>query len=1095
MIIQMLLATVVHWAVPSMSDEMRLPDAEPKDGEKGGVVRIVAAKGEYEPGSFVVKSDTDLGKVRLEIGDFKREEGRGKREEGSVVFPAANLDLKVVKVWYQNLNGWFSYFGDTGDFKLVPELLVHDEDLIRVDTKTKSNYARLVGKDGKVREKWLNPPRELDVRREISKSDAFETFLPMRPDFADAETLQPVTLGKGECKQFFLTAKVPKDAKAGVYRGEVKVKGLGLQWSVPVEIRVLDFTLPRPKCFDRPERDLYVCSYSYISFDYLMMLNGGDRTLARRQLEAVLRNQVEHGQDMHWFRWGLNSGSSCDIRDNALKTDEFLATVKTMEKVGMRTKPLVGWMVSGSGSKEGPEALAEAQRRADEMKALLGHSDMYLGWGDEPQIDGLVKGIRPGEKTWQEAGFKFILAADNLGYERAGHVLDWHNCGGAPESEEFTRPWRIIGGDTRIAWYAAQHVGAENPAFNRRQNGLSPWLSGYSALCNYAHHFGPYNDDSQGYRPMVFAYGISGGVLDTLQWEGFREGVDDIRYGSLLVALARKAEQSADVRVRRQGKRAMAYLATFDRAKDELNAARAEMIRLIEGLIASVGQLPDDPPFDQPTIKYEPPKEEFGERHIHGETYSALAYGQYAELEPVFDREFAAARAASKPLEARKPGNNRLGRRGPRALWVGRDIKWTLGKRGEVKDIVAYALKTDDKLAPADVAELKLSAALQDQAEKTPDEIAAFLAKNEPAFAAGMKGTDRLQVLQNVASAASAALDERIVRGIALYLKRMAPQEERRLYTVRYSAHPVTGPDSWTKLGFEPERQTMSRDYGGGKDIFLTDVTTGGRGAGVEGELKTRPELSVVCDDWGVHFRFVDPDEKARAIELGLIAGGTYEAYLAPGKGRPYACFLTTPDDRPVNVFNSTYDMPGVRAIDAKDPEQVRSRTVIADGAIVTYVSFAWGNWAARIPNEGDRWDFEVVRWGRAGSAAWNGLKSIHGRSTWGELAFALPASARLGILRRQVVRAKRAFVAENGSTRFHSGLVDLWRDSDVGDPKFYDEALKPFIAELEGCAAEVTEEMTDETVRRLYETALPKWQDLRFEVARRRLAYLQSRK
>ena len=31
----MLLATVTHWAVPSMSDEMRLPDAEPKDGEKG----------------------------------------------------------------------------------------------------------------------------------------------------------------------------------------------------------------------------------------------------------------------------------------------------------------------------------------------------------------------------------------------------------------------------------------------------------------------------------------------------------------------------------------------------------------------------------------------------------------------------------------------------------------------------------------------------------------------------------------------------------------------------------------------------------------------------------------------------------------------------------------------------------------------------------------------------------------------------------------------------------------------------------------------------------------------------------------------------
>ena len=114
------------------------------------------------------------------------------------------------------------------------------------------------------------------------------------------------------------------------------------------------------------------------------------------------------------------------------------------------------------------------------------------------------------------------------------------------------------------------------------------------------------------------------------------------------------------------------------------------------------------------------------------------------------------------------------------------------------------------------------------------------------------------------------------------------------------------------------------------------------------------------------------------------------------------------------------------------------------------------------------------------------------GRPYFAIVAWHLSISA---CLRSQSAVTRVPAIAENGSTRFHSGLVDLWRDSDVGDPKFYDEALKPFIAELEGCAAEVTEEMTDETVRRLYETALPKWQDLRFEVARRRLAYLQSRK
>ena len=156
MMMSMLLATVTHWAVPPMSDVMRLPDAEPTDGKKGGVVRIVAAHDEYEPGSFVVRSDTDLGKVRLALSELKGPDG--------AVFPKDDLDLKVVKVWYQNGNGWFSYFGDTGGFKLCPELLLNDEDLIRVDTAKKANYAWLTAPDGKVTERWLNPPAKMDRR-------------------------------------------------------------------------------------------------------------------------------------------------------------------------------------------------------------------------------------------------------------------------------------------------------------------------------------------------------------------------------------------------------------------------------------------------------------------------------------------------------------------------------------------------------------------------------------------------------------------------------------------------------------------------------------------------------------------------------------------------------------------------------------------------------------------------------------------------------------------------------------------------------------------------------------------------------------------
>jgi hypothetical protein len=147
---------VVHYAVPAMRGVQRLPYSSTADGEPGAAVAIIAARGEYEPGSFVVCALHDLGKCDFSVGPLKTKDG--------APFPAADLDLRLVKVWYQNRNAWFNYFGDTG-FKLVPELLLHNEDLIRVDESQEANYARItpVG-GGTPEEMWINPPRQMNRR-------------------------------------------------------------------------------------------------------------------------------------------------------------------------------------------------------------------------------------------------------------------------------------------------------------------------------------------------------------------------------------------------------------------------------------------------------------------------------------------------------------------------------------------------------------------------------------------------------------------------------------------------------------------------------------------------------------------------------------------------------------------------------------------------------------------------------------------------------------------------------------------------------------------------------------------------------------------
>jgi len=117
---------LIWYSVPAMSEVQRLADVYPVDGKFSAPVRIVMAGDEYEPGSFVLYSFADAGKATLSLTKFVSDEG--------YEFPADKLDLKVIKVWYQNGNGWYSYFGDTG-LKLTPELLLNDEELIKVDTK------------------------------------------------------------------------------------------------------------------------------------------------------------------------------------------------------------------------------------------------------------------------------------------------------------------------------------------------------------------------------------------------------------------------------------------------------------------------------------------------------------------------------------------------------------------------------------------------------------------------------------------------------------------------------------------------------------------------------------------------------------------------------------------------------------------------------------------------------------------------------------------------------------------------------------------------------------------------------------------------
>lgn len=1165
-----------HYAVPAMSENQRLPLAYPDDGVAGGTVTIIAARDEYEPGSFLVWGTRDLGKVAFSLSPFRMDDG--------TIFPAADLDLKVVKVWYQNRNAWFSYFGDTG-FKLVPELLLNDEDLIRVDTEKTANYARLKSKDGQGREHWINPPRQFDARSLREPWRTTERFHCMRLDFDDADTLQPVAVEKHQFKQFMLTAHIGRATKAGLYRGSVRVGTFG---EIPVAIRVLDFTLPAPKCYANPEKDFLVSSYSYISQENIAELNGFDWALARRQLVNVFKNQVAHNQTMHMVRGNAD----------AMAFD----CLEAMREAGMRMDVFQG--AAGPVGPAGEESRARAQRVADIFDWRYGHHNVFISYGDEPSAAWLEK-ARPIYEDYQRAGLRFFIAGHDAVFYKAGYLYDWHNTATDPSDGRVTHQWNALQNGNRIAWYANQHVGSENPAFNRRQNGLMAYLSGYTALCNYAHHFGPYNDDSTTYRPMVYAYGCGGGVIDTLQWEGFREGIDDIRYATLMTDLARKAQASSDVSVRYLGGKAMQMLASLDRKSFDQDACRGEMIRFIEALRPHVSasaaksewkmcseserraakdRLDEGLARDLATVRQEfaAATRQDQTNAVHrkiGATYANYfrfaeagdylsSVGLDAEGARYYDylpgtRKQQAWRKALRATTGRERGrleaywnlladdpnladefdavvmagirkddtnavrfalNGAFYELGSRrtCLWserftsfvrvyekavavaarVGIPVPVAVSKNafeayfllGDPKNAVRAAQLgfNDPNAKPAERYHLSLAALL---GELTTADEAVFRAKVADFVAwegKDVPAKERVAALDAVGSILHGCGYERLVRELTTVRKSICPDLPKRRYVVTFSDVPVEGIGDYDRLA-APEAD-CDRRYGGSLEFLETDVTTGNRATGNSAEALPDPKMKIVADERGLHFFFSVADPKARDVELGLTGGGSYECYLAPGANEPYVCLCFDPQSDEMYFFNTTYPTFSRRRLEAEEGgRDYRKETRFFDNRVVTYLFLSWRTWSAKIPQNGSVWDFEALHWSRTGNSCWNGLESIHGRSTWGELEFRLTRPQRSRILKPILSRARTEFLRERTCGK-RDGVFAHWKDTSVGDPEFYAAELQPLLDELTAAGERVRAEMTDDEIERLEREVLPQWLDVSFEVQRRRTRWLEAR-
>lgn len=542
-------------AVDPQSGIRRNPALFPEDGDFTNSVKIIAAGDDYENASVLLYSFSDIDEVYITPDQFYK-------VGGGAVIGHENTDVKIVKVWYQQGTAWGSFFSDPLRRLPTPELMVHDESLLHVDHVAKENYVRYGEADnGKYR--WVS-------FNGAAVDHSYDGWVDPS-NIYDAPSLRPFKLFKNEFKQVMFTVRVPAGQPAGLYKGRfhVSIKGKSI-CDIPVQLRVLPFDLPKPAVFRDTKKPFMVSPY----------LRGCDL----KKDESIVRNMVRH-----------------NVRNALLNPfkniDDVRAAYDMFTKTGFDTNYLFCAIPSCGVTTSYPpnENDANFEKYCNAMIAatnVMAAIREVFGPGVKAYSYGIDEGsawtVRAERGTWEginRLGGHTVVATRYHPFILFN--LDYANVPRHPRKSKRANAddFHAANPDGLIGWYADPHSGPENPDYTRRIYGWQSWRNNYDAACQYILYRDNWNDfwvpAESNLRGLMLVYPQSGDLIDTIEWEGLREGLDDIRYGTLLKILCEKGLKSADNDTRYAARASLTWLAQVDCEHSALDYLRLEMIRRI----------------------------------------------------------------------------------------------------------------------------------------------------------------------------------------------------------------------------------------------------------------------------------------------------------------------------------------------------------------------------------------------------------------------------------------------------------------------------------------------------------------------------------
>ena len=501
-----------------MISAMITPNAPvPRQARLGGKnIKIVAAKGEFESFSILVKAMKKLNKLTVICDSLKSSSGK--------IISTSAVDLKSVKCWYQSGGSWHTFI-QGGSRKLTPELLLNDDSLVKVDDQQKTNFIKLRLASG---DKYWNVDDPTWNQKRGSGLLPVDKF-PIR----DAKKLLPLRLDVNQLKQFWGTIQVPQTAPPGIYTGTLKVLNENeVLTRIKLTLRVLPFRLPMPKTRYELKND-FISSIFYRSRYNPVFPLGTISSEFRsiKQLTAELKNMRDHNI------YNPNCYQNFEDKDSLTKMLEL------RNAAGMKGLPIffIGFITKPSWKTKTEELV----QRIKAIKSFMGKFDVpeYYCFGiDEAHEERLLEQLDVWENI-HKAGGKIFSTGTMRNLKYIGGKVDIQVLFGRPERLKLEL-WKEKNKKIKLLAYAWPQGGIENPVINRRGLGMTTWLANYDGIMTYAymHSMGNgWNDfDHHKYREHNYVYPTVDGVVSTIALAGLREGIDDIRYATKLKQLIKQ---------------------------------------------------------------------------------------------------------------------------------------------------------------------------------------------------------------------------------------------------------------------------------------------------------------------------------------------------------------------------------------------------------------------------------------------------------------------------------------------------------------------------------------------------------------------------